>query len=80
MNGPAIAAGGLPFDPSRPLVRLYAVVPAAPCWESTVYGPPGQMALTRGVAAFALMSDGVKSWLEPLHASGASRDVTRCHD
>lgn len=76
MNGPTIPADGLPFDPSRPLVRLYAVIPAAPGWESLVHGPTRQNAHTRGVPAFALMSDGVTSWLEPLHAG----NVTRCHD
>lgn len=76
MNGPTITADGLPFDPSRPKVRLYAVIPATPGWVSLVRGPTGQIANTQGVPAFALLSDGVTSWLEPLHAS----NVVRCHD
>lgn len=76
MNGPTVPTDGLPFDPSRPLVRLYAVIPAATGWECPVYGPTGRIAHTRAVSAFALMSDGATSWLEPLYAS----NVIRCHD
>lgn len=65
MSGLAIPAEGLPFAASRPGVRLHAVIPTARGWGVLVMRD-GRAVNSRPVLALALLSDGVKSWLEPM--------------